>query len=118
MSICIAMPLIGDSLSEHFGHAECFAFVNPDQPEQVRRAAPPAHAPGVLPKWLHEQGATVVIAGGMGPRAVDLLKQNGMKVVLGVQPMPVAEVLRAHADGSLRTGEVNCSHGPDHSCSH
>ncbi|MFH1848505.1 MAG: NifB/NifX family molybdenum-iron cluster-binding protein, partial [Candidatus Omnitrophota bacterium] len=42
---------------------------------------PPAHAPGVLPKWLGEQGANVIIASGMGTRAQNLFKENGIDVI-------------------------------------
>ena len=33
---------------------------------------PPPHEPGVLPGWLHHLGADVIIAGGMGQRAISL----------------------------------------------
>jgi hypothetical protein len=31
---------------------------------------PPPHEPGVLPTWLHELGADVIIAGGMRQRVL------------------------------------------------
>jgi ATP-binding protein involved in chromosome partitioning len=69
----IAIPVTEGKLSAHFGHCEEFAVVDVD--EQTREIAgvakllPPAHEPGVLPKWLSEQKADVIIAGGMGQRA-------------------------------------------------
>jgi predicted Fe-Mo cluster-binding NifX family protein len=33
----------------------------------------PEHQPGLLPLWLKERGVNVVIAGGIGSRAMDLL---------------------------------------------
>jgi hypothetical protein len=44
---------------------------------------PPAHEPGVLPAWLHDLGASVIIAGGMGGRAIDLFMQNSFNVIIG-----------------------------------
>ena len=48
---------------------------------------PPPHEPGLLPRWLAEKGANIIIAGGMGKRAQDLFTEQGIKVVTGA---PVA----------------------------
>jgi len=42
----------------------------------------PPHEPGLLPRWLHEQGAHLIIAGGMGHRAQELFVQNGIQVTV------------------------------------
>jgi len=42
---------------------------------------PPAHEPGSHPKFLNEHGVTVVIAGGMGIRAQELMAENGIKAM-------------------------------------
>lgn len=39
--------------------------------------------PGQVPSFLKEQGIEVIIAGGMGPRAVGFFNQYGIKVVTG-----------------------------------
>ena len=44
---------------------------------------PPPHEPGVIPRWLHEQGATTIIAGGMGMRAQQIFAENNITVVTG-----------------------------------
>ena len=44
---------------------------------------PPPHQPGLLPPWLAERGVKVVIAGGMGQRAVALFNQQGIQVHVG-----------------------------------
>ncbi len=64
----IAIPLADGRLCLHFGHCGHFALVDADPAEKkiVAREdveAPP-HQPGLLPAWLAERGATVVIAGG------------------------------------------------------
>lgn len=41
-----------------------------------RLLTPPPHEPGVLPKWLHDQGVNLIIAGGMGQRAQGLFNEN------------------------------------------
>ncbi len=117
----IAFPVVDGNLSSHFGHAERFVFmrVRTASRELVSRKdlVPPAHAPGVLPAWLAEQGAQVVLAGGMGHHAQELLAAKGIQVVLGVEPLPVAEVCRRWREGSLAASGANaCSYGPDHVC--
>jgi predicted Fe-Mo cluster-binding NifX family protein len=82
-----AVPVISGMMSPHFGHCEQFAFFDVDEQkgEIIHREniVSPEHQPGLLPVWLARNGAGVVIAGGMGTRAVDLLQQHGINVVLG-----------------------------------
>ena len=72
----IAVPTANGKLCMHFGHCQQFVLVDVEGEEitKVEAATPPPHAPGVLPKWLHEQGANVIIASGMGMRAQNLFK--------------------------------------------
>jgi predicted Fe-Mo cluster-binding NifX family protein len=71
---------------------------------------PPPHEPGVLPAWLHQQGVNIIICGGMGMRAQQLFAQNNIQVVYGAPSLPVEEIVRAHLDGNLVTGENICDH--------
>lgn len=110
----IAIPVTDGKLSVHFGHCEEFALVDVD--EQTREIAnvakllPPAHEPGVLPKWLSEQKADVVIAGGMGQRAQQLFAQNNIKVVVGASDRPPEELVSAYLNNTLETGDNVCDH--------
>ena len=69
----IAIPVEAGRVSMHFGHCQQFEVyeVNETDHTIIGKAAhtPPPHEPGVLPRWLHELGANVIITGGMGPRA-------------------------------------------------
>ena len=110
----IAIPVTDGKLSVHFGHCEEFALVDVD--EQTREIAnvakllPPAHEPGVLPEWLSEQKADVVIAGGMGQRAQQLFAQNNIKVVVGASDRPPEELVSAYLNNTLETGDNVCDH--------
>jgi len=68
----IAIPVAQERLSQHFGHCDHFAILDIDDnlKKVINRsdAAPPAHAPGILPEWLHGNNVNVIIAGGMGRR--------------------------------------------------
>jgi len=83
----IAIPLAEGKLTMHFGHCDSFALVDVDpQTKKIIKTeellAPP-HQPGLLPPWLAERGAKMIIAGGMGQRAQQLFAQQGIQVVVG-----------------------------------
>ena len=75
-----AIPVTGGEFSSHFGHCESFAFFNVDEENKTiidkELITTPEHQPGVIPAWLEEKGVSVVIAGGMGPRAQNILQKN------------------------------------------
>ena len=85
-----AIPMAEGKLTAHFGHCKEFAIIDVENNEIKEKSVlvPPPHEPGVLPKWLHDLGANVIIAGGMGQRAIQLFDQVGIKVIIGA---PVEE---------------------------
>ena len=110
----IVIPLTAGKLSAHFGHCEQFALldVEPDTGEITARRFldPPPHEPGKLPPWLAEQGAEVIIAGGMGARAQQLFAGKGIQVVIGAAADDPETIVRAYLTGELQTGENLCDH--------
>ena len=94
--------------------SEEFALM--DVNEQTKEIAntvklqPPAHEPGVLPKWLGEQKANVIIAGGMGQRARQLFEQNNIKVVVGARTQDPDQLVKCYLDNTLEIGENVCDH--------
>ena len=110
----IAIPVADGRLAMHFGHCEQFAMVDVDeatrQPAAKRLLNPPPHEPGVLPRWLHEQGATMIIAGGMGQRAQQMFAQNGVQVLVGAPTRTPEEIVAAYLDGTLELGQNACDH--------
>ena len=108
----VVIPVAEGKLASHFGHCEQFAFVETHEGEikTTQLRTPPPHEPGVLPKWLHDQGANVIIAGGMGARAKELLNQNGIEVVVGAPTDTPESLTRQYLSGTLVTGENVCDH--------
>ena len=110
----IAIPIIADCLCQHFGHCEEFALVEVNEQNQeitaINKLSPPDHQPGVLPRWLHEKGADVIIAGGMGQRAQQLFAQNNIKVVVGAPAETPEQVVKNYLNSTLQTGENLCDH--------
>jgi len=58
--------------------------------------------PGQVPSFLKEQGIDVIIAGGMGPRAVGFFNQYGIRVVTGAAGK-VKEVVNSFLQGELKS---------------
>jgi len=109
-----AVPVTGGTMSAHFGHCEHFALIDVDeQSKKILRkelVPPPGHQPGVLPKWLAEQGVSFVIAGGMGSRAQDIFQQNNIVVIIGTMENDPEKAVLSYLDGVLTTGDNICDH--------
>ena len=118
----IAIPVVEGRLSPHFGHCEEFALIDVDPESKeitgTQMLPSPEHQPGLLPQWLHEQKATVIIAGGMGGRAQQLFAQNGIQVITGAPSGEPGAIARAYLDNTLQTGANVCDHGSHDSCGH
>jgi predicted Fe-Mo cluster-binding NifX family protein len=110
----IAIPLAGGRLSEHFGHCEQFALVEADLNTKkilnTTQVTPPPHEPGLLPRWLREQGVQVVIAGGIGQRALAVFAHNGIDVRAGYAAAPVEQLVTSFLQGQLTGTPQGCEH--------
>jgi Mrp family chromosome partitioning ATPase/predicted Fe-Mo cluster-binding NifX family protein len=113
--IKIAIPLAEGRLSVHFGHCQEFALFDVDIEKkeiigQERAPAPEDHEPGTLPNWLIDKGVNMVIASGMGSRAIDILEQRGIKVNIGAPSDDPEKVIKLYLDSSLELGNNICDH--------
>jgi predicted Fe-Mo cluster-binding NifX family protein len=107
-----AIPLADGKLTAHFGHCQKFALIEVEDNEIKTKEThvPPPHEPGVLPAWLHSLGANVIIAGGMGGRAIDLFKQNSINVIIGAPALEPEELVKSYLNNTLVTGANVCDH--------
>jgi predicted Fe-Mo cluster-binding NifX family protein len=110
-TMIVAVPVEEDrgpdsEVAQHFGRARYFAFVDVDggsvRGVTVKENPHQEHGPGDLPKFVREHGARVVIAYGMGPRAVEFFNSYGIEVVTGASGR-VVDVVKAYVNGSLST---------------
>jgi len=110
----IAVPVTGGVLSSHFGHCEKFVLFDVGGDGKTvgnrQEIAPPPHEPGTFPRWLHEQGATIIIAGGMGSRAQSLFGQSDIQVVVGASGGEPDAIVQSFLEGRLETGANICDH--------
>ncbi len=110
----IAIPIANGTLCMHFGHCERFALIDVDPGTRKimgrEDVAAPAHQPGLLPPWLAERGATFVIAGGMGQRAIALFNQQGIQVLVGAPALAPETLVEEYLAGRLQGGQNVCDH--------
>jgi ATP-binding protein involved in chromosome partitioning len=108
----LVIPVSAGKLSSHFGHCKQFAFIEVQNGiiAKTEMLIPPAHEPGVLPQWLSEQGADIVIAAGMGEKAQQLLEKNGIEVIIGAPMDSPASLVKRYLSGTLVTGANVCDH--------
>jgi predicted Fe-Mo cluster-binding NifX family protein len=118
----LAIPMRDGRFCEHFGGAEAFALYTTEDGtnsvDERRTMSPPEHGRGVYPMWLRQLGAQVILAAGMGPRAVGIFAQHGIEVVLGVRGEDPDLMVERYLEGTLKaTGEAGHEHG-FHDCGH
>jgi len=106
-----AIAVDGDQVAAHFGRCERYelADIEDDRVQGRTALANPGHEPGFLPRYLKEHGAQVVVCGGAGPRAVNLLAQLGVGMYVGVEGT-VDETIAAICSGELIGGDSTCEH--------
>lgn len=112
MKHIIAIPVSKDCLCEHFGHCEKFAIFETENNQITgeKYLIPPPHEPGVLPAWLASHGATHIIAGGMGHKAISLFSQKNIKVITGAEEKPAKLLVEDFIQNKLTTGSNSCDH--------
>ncbi|NEX20268.1 dinitrogenase iron-molybdenum cofactor biosynthesis protein [Thiorhodococcus mannitoliphagus] len=102
------------AMSMHFGHCTHFVLASVDADNQVTstevHANPYAerHEPGQIPEFIKGLGADVVVAGGMGGKALQWFEQLGVQVVTGARS-GVGETLDAYLAGAV-SGVSECNH--------
>jgi len=108
----LVVPVSGGKLASHFGHCEQFAFMETQNHKiaGTDMRTPPGHEPGVLPQWLHDQGADVVIVGGMGERAQELLREKGIEIIIGAPMDPPESLANQYLSNTLISGANVCDH--------
>jgi len=107
----VALACDGTQVSPHFGRCERYlvAEVNGADIRIVEWLNNPGHEPGALPALMQRKGINVVLAGGAGPRAHQLLSVSGIELICGVSG-EAPEALQAFAQGNLVAGDSSCEH--------
>jgi len=118
----IAVPSEQGRLAEHFGRCRQVALF--DVNEDLNTAAEagtldmPPHEPGAFPAWLSQHGVGLIIAGGMGVKALRLFEQTGIQVLSGQAASTPQQLIVDLLAGRLTKPCIPCHHEPDHPCDH
>jgi predicted Fe-Mo cluster-binding NifX family protein len=96
-------------VSPHFGRCPYFVVVDVTQGSVTSvREEPnpcfPQHQPGQVPRFIKSLEAEVMIAGGMGRRAIMFFEELGIEGVAGAYGT-VRQVVEAYLSGRLRGAE-------------
>lgn len=108
----IAISAASGEVFAHFGRAPEFVFVTIEDGKVVKKESlpNPGHMVGSIPEFISQQGASVMIAGGMGRRAIDFFGQYGIDVIVGVTGS-IDVVIDKILKGTLEGGESLCLPG-------
>lgn len=99
----------------HFGETPVFTVLDVEDGKVVATESVPnpdagQHRPGRLPVMVRDLGADALIAGGMGPRAGQILERFGILPYTGVQGK-VRTVVDAYLRNELKPGVAGCPGG-------
>lgn len=108
----IAIPIEGEILCSHFGHCRQFAMytVENDQIQSIEMHTPPAHEQGVLPNWIAQMGATDLIVGGVGQKAIQILNAQNVNVTMGAEVKDHKSLVEEFLAGTIKGGHQYCDH--------
>lgn len=112
---------LAGEVSMHFGRCQYYVLAEVQDGKIVKSSTEVNpffgnHQPGQVPAFIKQLGADVILAGGMGPRAVQMFQAFGIEVATGAVGQ-VGRVLDAYLRGDI-AGIVPCSHDHPESCGH
>jgi len=96
---------LDSQLAFHFGRCRYYVFVDIENKKikNVEVKENPfytSHQPGVVPRFIANEKADVIIAGGMGPRAIEWFEKLGVKSITGTSGK-IKDVLNDYLNGKL-----------------
>ena len=105
----IAVASEKDAVTGHFGHCENFNIYDVQDNRIVKSESVPnpGHRRAFLPDFLGGMGVKVVIAGGMGASALELFREKGIEVFIGVRGNAL-EAVKSYLEGSLVSDDSAC----------
>lgn len=116
----IAVATQGNQIFQHFGQCPAFTIITVEngiaQNKTLLKTAGNGHA--ALGSFLEEAGVNVVICGGIGGGAKNMLSAAGIRLISGIEG-DIDEAVKAYLSGILSDQGGNCTqeeHG-QHDCS-
>ncbi|MBT3315596.1 MAG: NifB/NifX family molybdenum-iron cluster-binding protein [Anaerolineae bacterium] len=108
---------LNSAVAQHFGRAPYFILVDVEKEEITETNAIPnpfaaKHEPGQVPDFIRDQGAKVMVSGGMGGRAIQFFEQAGIEVATGARGT-VRQALEKFFGGELAEA-APCAESVEH----
>jgi predicted Fe-Mo cluster-binding NifX family protein len=124
----IAIPVdINNQLEDHFGHCdhyEIFTISNDNKivNTQTLESAQGCGCKSNIANILAENGITIMLAGGIGGGAINVLNQCNVEVIRGCSG-ETKEIVNKYLKGKIIDSGESClhhenEHGQGHQCSH
>ncbi len=120
----IAVPTVGDQVDQHFGHCEKYSVftIEENTIKTLEYMDSPAGCgcKSNMASVLAQSGVKILIAGGIGNGAVNVLATNGIKTIKGASGS-VRSAVELFLQGDLVDSGDICqshSHDPNHVCQH
>ncbi len=123
----IAIPTSGNIVDNHFGHCEMYTIITADNDSKIIKSEilPSPRGCGCksnIAAVFQQIGVDVMLAGGIGEGAINVLNNHGIEVVRGCSGN-VTILAENYFKGTLVDSGVSCSqhdhhHEEGHSCNH
>ena len=126
----IAVPVTdSNQIDDHFGHCEFYKVFTISENDEISNieTIPSSQGCGCksnIASVLAVKGVSIMLAGGMGEGAVNVLKNSGIQVVRGCSGN-ATEVVETFIEGNIFDNGISCAQhqqhkgkGSDHVCNH
>jgi predicted Fe-Mo cluster-binding NifX family protein len=126
----IAVPVNRlNQIDDHFGHCEFFNVFTISEDNEISAVETIISEQGCgcksnIALVLASKGVTVMLAGGIGGGAINVLNNAGIEVIRGCSGNP-EEVVKHYVEGLVTDSGISCSQheehhagGHDHVCNH
>jgi len=120
----IAVPVKADfSVDEHFGHCAFYQIFTISASNEILFVETTDSPQGCgcksnIAEVLAKQGVTIMLAGGIGNGAINVLARHQIQVIRNSEGN-ATDVVKSYLDGSLKDGGATCSaHEEGHECNH
>lgn len=123
----IAIPTKGSMVDNHFGHCEMYTVITADDNGNIinKEILPSPQGCGCksnIAAVFQQIGVEIMLAGGIGEGAINVLKSHGIKVIRGCSG-DVDKLAEQYFKGKLVDSGLSClqhehHHGEGHSCNH
>jgi predicted Fe-Mo cluster-binding NifX family protein len=122
----IAIPTRGSVVDNHFGHCEMYTVITSDDNKTIAKSEilPSPQGCGCksnIAATFQQLGVKVMLAGGIGEGAINVLNHHGVAVIRGCSG-DVKTLAESYLLGELVDSGESCSqhehHNGGHSCEH